>query len=209
MSEQQMPLSYESVLALILKNAEESAQQWQEMKRQFQETDERLSQRFQETDERIAKQTKETNRKISALGSRVGEIVENMVGGDIVEQFQTLGYNVTAHSRNKNFGKEGTDESGEIDLLLEDGDVAILIEVKTKPTADDVLDHIERLEKYRNYLDRGGRVDCRQLVGAIAGASVHPDVIKFAQRKGLHVIVQAGRTVEIIPSPEGFVAKRW
>ena len=86
-------------------------------------------------------------------------------------------------------------------------DVAILIEAKTTPKVDDVLDHIERLEKFRRCADMRG--DKRQFIGAIAGATVKPNVIKFAQNKGLYVIVQTGRTVEIVPTPEGFQATKW
>ena len=68
----------------------------------------------------------ETDQKISALGSRIGEIVENMIGGNIVDQFRALGYEVTAYYRNKIFGIEGTSASGEIDLILENGDIVIL-----------------------------------------------------------------------------------
>jgi len=184
---------------------QESAQEFdhrlQEFARQRQET-ERIIQA-------MAKRVEKTSKEVSSLGTRVGEIVENMVGGDIDKQFQALGYNVTAHSRNKIFGDEKTGDDGEIDLLLEDGDVAILIEAKTRLKVDDVLGHIERMEKYRAYLNRTGKADRWQLVGAVACASFTPEVVKFAQRKGFYVIVQTGRMVEIVTPPEGFVAKKW
>ncbi|MCL2120088.1 MAG: hypothetical protein FWH27_16850 [Planctomycetaceae bacterium] len=202
MSEQQpTPLTYEGILELFRQTRE----QMQETDRRIAQMNEEARQRSQELDRRMDR----TSREISALGSRVGVIVENMIGGDIVEQFQALGYTVTAHYRNKVFGIKGTSASGEIDLILENGDIVILIEVKTRPKADDVLDHIERLEKYRSHAGKNSHVERRQFIGAIAGASVDPDVVKFAHRKGLYVIVQAGRTVEIITPPEDFVAKKW
>ena len=209
------------------------AQQFRDTAQQFRDTDQRIDRMFQETDRRMQetdrrmqetdrrmqetdRQMKETDqrmkatsREISALGSRVGEIVENLVGGDIVEQFRALGYDVNAYSRKKMFGKRGKIVSGEIDLLLEDGDIAILIEAKTTLKIDDVLEHIERLEKYRRHLDEKDHLDRRKLIGAVAGGAVAENVVKFAQKNGLYVIVQAGRTVEILPSPEGFTAKKW
>ena len=187
----------------------------QETERRFREAAEQrkeTDQRRQEIDEQMKKteqQMERTHKEISALGSRVGEIVENMVGGDIVEQFQALGYKVTEHSRRKRFGVKGAISTGEIDLLLEDGDVVILIEVKTTLKVDGINEHIERLEKYRHYIDSKGSSDKRKLVGAIAAASASDEVIKYAHKCGLYVIVQAGRTVEILPQPEGFVAKKW
>ena len=194
MPEQIMPLTYEGILEMFREANLRMDRMAQEAERRSKELDRRMER---------------TSQEISALGSRVGEIVENMIGGDIVEQFQALGYDVTAHSRNKIFGVKGTNDSGEIDLLLENGDIVILIEAKTKLKVDDILDHIDRLEKYRRHVNKNGDIDKRKFIGAVAGASVTPDVIKFAQRQGLYVVVQAGRTVEIITPPEGFVAKKW
>ncbi len=157
----------------------------------------------------LERQMRETDRKIAALGSRVGQIVENMIGGDIVRQFQALGYKVDSLYRNRIFGKIGTVEQGEIDLILEDGDIAILLEVKVNLQTDDVRDHVKRMEKYRSYRDSRGVKDEYRYIGAVAGAVVEPNVAEFAQKQGMYVIVQPGYAVEIIPSPEDFVAKKW
>jgi len=189
MSQQQIPLTAEDIFEM------------------FRETDRLIAQMSQETDRKFkeaAEQMKETGRKIAALGSRIGEIIENMIGGDIVGQFQALNIAIKSHSRDKTFGTRGTSESGQVDVFLENGDVVILIEVKTKLTDDDVREHIERMKKYRLYGE-----DRRRIRGAVAGAVVSDDVIKFAHRQGLYVIVQSGEAVEIIASPEGFVAKEW
>ncbi len=150
------------------------------------------------------------DRKISALGDRIGEIIEYMVGGGIIKQFQELGYTITAYSRDKIFTVHGTNEQGEVDLLLEDGIVTILVEVKTKLKTEDVLEHVARLEKYRRYYNaRHSNPDGQHFIGAVAGAVVTPNVIEFTQKQGMYVIVQSGEAVEILPSPEGFVAKKW
>ena len=197
MSQQQIPLTPEMILEMF----RQAAEQTKEIKRMFQETD----RKFQETDRKMqetAEQMKRTDKKISELGSRVGEIVENMVGGDIVRQFQALDIAIKSHCRYKTFGTRGTSESGEIDVLLENGDLVVLIEVKTRLTHDDVRDHIERMKKYRCYGN-----DKRRILGAVAAAVVSDDVITFAHKQGLYVIVQSGEAVEIIAQPEGFVAK--
>ncbi len=205
MSEQQMPLTYEGVLELFRQTDLRMDQRFKETDQQLKQMAKETEQRMRETDRRM----QETDRKISALGSRIGEIVENMIGGDIVTQFRALDYAVSAYYRNLIFGNPGTSESGEIDLILQDGDIAILIEVKTTLKTGDVLEHIERLEKYRRYIDAHGDVDKRKYIGAVAGAVVEPNVALFAQKNGLYVIVQSGKAVEIIPSPEGFTAKKW
>jgi hypothetical protein len=197
MSQQQIPLTAEVVFEMF----RETREQFREVKAMFQETD----RKFQETAEQIKEMGKETDRRLGSLTSRIGEIVENMVGGgNIVKQFQALDIAIKSHSRDKTFGTRGTDESGQIDVFLENGDLVILIEVKTRLTAADVREHIERLEKYRLYGD-----DKRRIVGAVAGAVVSDDVIKFAHRKGLYVIVQSGEAVKIVTPPMGFTAKEW
>jgi len=193
MTEQQTPLTFDGILEMI----RETGQQMKENERKYMLMS-------QETDRRF----RETEKKISALGSRIGEIVENMIGNDIIAQFQALGYSITRYSRSLRFGPLGTEESGEVDLYIEDGDVAILVEAKTTLKTEDVLEHIERLEKYRRCMDAAG-TDSRRFIGAVAGAVVEPNVAAFAQKHGMYVIAQSGKAFEIVPSPEGFVPKKW
>jgi len=199
MSEQQKPLTAEVILEMFRESREqlrESREQIREVWEQMKETDRKI----RETDEQI----KKTSREVGTLGSRIGEIIEYMVGGNIVEQFQTLGIEITSLCRYKQFGKRGTGKSGEIDVLLENGDIVVLIEVKTKLTHDDVREQIELMEKYRLYGN-----EKRRILGAVAGAVIAENVVQFAHGQGLYVIVQSGEAVEIIPPPEGFVAKEW
>jgi hypothetical protein len=179
----------------------------------FRKTDRRMAKMSQEFDRRMEKTDQQIERvstDIGRLGDRIGDIIEHMVGGgNIIEQFQALHYDVTEYSRNKIFGKKNTTESGEIDLFLEDGDVAILISVKTKLTTNAVHEHIEQLEKYRRYVDAKGNGDKRRFIGAVAGAVDADDFIKKKKKKGFYVIVQSGVAVEIVPTPENFRAKEW
>ena len=201
MSQQASPLTYESVLELFRQSREEFREMSAATDRKIQAVTEQIKAHSAET----AEQMKETERRIGALTSRIGEIIESMVGGsNIVKQFQALNIDIVAHSRDKTFGKRGTEESGQIDVFLENGDLVILIEVKTRLTDDDVREHIERMQKYRLYGN-----DKRRIVGAVAGGVVSDDVAKFAHRKGMYVIVQSGEAVEIIAQPEGFKAKAW
>jgi len=152
------------------------------------------------------RQIKKTSKEVESLKTSVGRLVENMIGGgNIIAQFQALGYDVTAHSQNKNFGKKGTTDSGEIDWLLENGDIAILVEVKTALKKDEIDEHIERIEKYRRY----GNSSKKRLIGAVAGAFVAEQDINYAHKRGLLVIVQSGEAFKVLDPPPGFVAKEW
>ena len=189
------PLTYEGILELF----RELKEQMSETARQMKETDRRMK----ETD-RIARKA---HKKVSELGSRIGEIIENMVAGNIVDKFQALGYEILQCARNVKYEYKKLKIRGEIDLFLEDGEIAILIEVKTTLETADVRKHIGQMEEYRHIADARG--DKRRFIGAVAGAVVEGEAMQIAHENGLYVIVQSGKAVEIVPVPEGFQAKEW
>ena len=205
MSEQQSTLTYEGILEMFRESGREFNRRMQETDRRIEESNWKFDQMREETDRLM----KETSKKISALGSRIGEIIESMVEGNIVEKFQALGYDVDECSRGKSFKNRKLGISGEIDLLVGDGDIEILIEVKTRLETADVREHIERLKKYRRHTDAKGVENKCRFIGAVAGAVVAEEAADFARENGLYVIVQSGEAVEIITPPDGFKAKEW
>jgi len=211
MSQQSNQLTYEGILELFRQTSE----QMKESDRKFQETVAEMREMSRETDQQMkemsqetSRKMKETDRKISALGSRIGEIVENMVKGKIVQKFQTFGYVVTKYSRNTFFEYKKLGIRGKVELFFENGDVAILIGVKTTVETADVRNHLERMEKYRRFANASSS-DKRRFIGAVAGAVVTNEVAEFAHQNGLYVIVQSGHAFEIIMPPDGFTAKEW
>ena len=236
MSTQQIPLTYEQMMALFLETREQMKKTDEQMKANAEQMKANAEQmkvnaeqmkasaaktdlQMQKTDKQIEatnkavdatnKTVEATNKTVASLSDKVGDMVEKLLGeGNLIDQFRELGHEVKTHSQKKKFGKRGTAESGEIDLFLEDGDVAILVEAKTTLKMDDVHDHIERIEKYRRFVDDGGKTD-KRFVGAVAGTVIAENVINFAHENGLYVIIQSARAVEIITQPKGFVARKW
>ena len=86
--------------------------------------------------------------------------------------------------------------SFEIDVFLENYSKAMLVEVKTTPTTEDVKDHIERLEKMRKYADLHD--DKRTFLGAVAGAVITDNVKKYVLKQGFFVIEPSGESFNII-----------
>jgi len=234
MSAQQ--LTYESVLELIRENSREMRENSREMREEHREFRRSLKEQGAEFDRRMEEQRaeyarekkerdaeydrmrKELNRKIGALGNRIGEIVENMVGERIIEKFQALGYNVTHPVvRNCSFSSTKLGLYGEFDLTLVDSDIIILIEVKTTLETSHVRKHLKKIEEYRNHIAAEGFVQPHvrhllpntRFIGAVAGAVVEDEARQFALENGLYVIVQSGEAVEIVKTPEGFKAKEW
>jgi hypothetical protein len=157
--------------------------------------------RMQETDNEI----KELKKQIGKLGNRFGELVEHLVAPNIAEKFNALGYHFEGYASDTWF-KENGRVIAEIDILLENSDFIVAVEVKSKPLADDVKEHITRLENLRRYKDR--HHDSRKIHGAIAGAIMPAGVREYARRTGFYVIEQTGDTVSI-EIPEGFKPREW
>jgi len=211
MSEQ--PLTYESVLSLIREGTTAFRQEMAEGTAAFrQEMAERAAEYERERQESAAdfdRRMKKLSKEIGELTGSMGKVIEHMVAGhNIVKKFQALNYNIERCSRNITFGHNLPDgKQGEIDLFLEDGDIAIVMEVKTTFKAKNVGGLKDTLERFRRYSDLRG--DKRRFIGAIAGAVVEKDAIKVAHENGFYVVVQSGKAVEILPTPEGFQAKEW
>ena len=153
----------------------------------FQETD----RKFQETRE----QMKETDRKISKLGSRIGQLIEHLAASNILEKFRALGYKFTQVSRNILIEDEEGRFLAEIDLLLENGDCAMVVEVKSLLTLSDVKEHQERIKTLRDYKNK--RNDYRKYAGAVTGALINKNAGEYALAHGMYVIEQSGDTVQI------------
>jgi hypothetical protein len=180
-------LNFEKIWAILQENA-----------LQMQETDRRM----QETDRRM----QETDRKISKLGSRIGDLVEELIFPNIVEKFNKLGYGFGKASARVRYQNARGEYVAEVDLLLEDGDAALAVEVKTQLTVPDVRDHLKRMEKLWLYADEHG--DTRKLLGAVAGAIASKEVKAFAVKSGFFVLEQSGDTITI-SVPEDFKPREW
>ena len=89
--------------------------------------------------------------------------------------------------------------------MLENGDKAMLVEVKAKLTEKRINGHIERLEKMRKYANLHG--DSRTFLGAVAGVVVTEEVINYALNQGFYLIEPTGENFNITP-PNG-KPKEW
>jgi hypothetical protein len=182
----------------------ETGLQMKETDRRMAETDRLIVEtglQMKETDRRM----KETDRMIGELGNRFGELAEHLVAPSIREKFNERGYHFDDVSRDREInGPDG--RWAEIDILLENGEISIVVEVKAKPTEKHVDQHIKRIEVVRQHKDR--HHDRRKIQGAIAGAIMTKAVRDYAQRAGFYVIEQTGDTVRI-DNPPDFKPREW
>ena len=189
---------------------QETALQMKETDRKMQETDRQMKEtalQIKETDRQIKetdrqmketdRQMQETDRRLGKLGNRMGEIVEHMVAPNLREKFRELGYDFPKANLNSNVSDRTNKIFIEIDVLLENGEKALLVEIKTNLSTEDVKEHIERLEKMRKYADLHG--DKRTFLGAVAGVVMTDNVKEYALKQGYFVIEPSGETFNIIP----------
>jgi hypothetical protein len=166
----------------------------------FQETDKK----FRETDRKF----RETDRKIGKLGNRLGDLIEHLILPNIVKKFNALGYVFTrANPHAKYMDISGQEDLAEVDIMLENGEYALAVEVKTHLTTEDIKDHITRMEILRRYADE--HQDKRKYLGAVAGGIVNKWEKEYALKAGFYVIVQSGDTVEIDVPSTAWKPKIW
>jgi hypothetical protein len=175
----------------------------------FRETDQRMKetdQRMKETDRLLKELALKTDRQIGRLGNRLGEVIEHLMSPKLHEKFAAFHLRFDHFSRNHEIEDEQGRLLAEIDVLLENGDYAMAVEVKTRLSSEDVQEHLKRMNILRQVADRHD--DRRSYLGAVAGAVVDREVIEYANRNGLYVIIPSGDTVEI-EVPEGFKPRTW
>jgi hypothetical protein len=147
---------------------------------------------MKETDKLI----KENAKQIGKLSNRFGETVEYMVVPNLVKKFKELGFVFERACQNTKITDREDRIVAEIDAFMENGDKAMAVESKVKPSIDDINNHIKRMEKLRDYADR--HHDTRKYLGAIAGVVFGEGVKPYALSRGFYVLEPSGGTFNII-----------
>ena len=160
---------------------------------------------FRESQKETARQIKLSDKKFGELHNRFGDIVEHMIAPNLCEKFREMGLVFLEANNNTRVNDYENNIHFEIDVLLEKGEKAMLVEVKTKLTTEDVKEHIKRLKKMRKYADLHG--DKRSFLGAVAGVVMTTYAKKYALNQGFFVVEPSGETFNIT-SPQG-EAREW
>jgi hypothetical protein len=169
--------------------------------RQIRELSREAGRRQAETSQQI----RELSKSIGGVDNAFGRWAEEMISARLWEKFKTIGYTFTRGGPVRFW--EGAGTVVQVDMLLENGDYAMPVEIKSMLTAEDVDDHIERIGRVREELDKYG--DRKKLVGAVAGMAVPGKVREYAQRKGLYVLVRSGDSVALAEAPGVFKVREW
>jgi hypothetical protein len=179
--------SFETVWAILQENA-------QGMK-ELRESQKELNASLKETERILKEQAESSNNRIGSLTNLFGDVTEAMIAPKICEKFEEFGFSFPRANPNVRFNDRVNNISFEVDIMLENGDKAMLIEVKTKQTIDRVDKHILRLKKMRNYANLHG--DKRIFLGAIAGIVITDEIRDYALSQGFYLIEYAGENFYI------------
>ena len=215
-------LTFEKVWATMMedrhdreKRMEESDRKWEKQMResdrkwekQMQESDRKWEKQMQESDRKWEKRMEDLSKNLGGLGNSIGDFTESMFKNELWNKFSDIGIPVTRQSERVQFGDHNKRVLTEVDVLIENGEYAIVVEIKTNLRIEFVDNHLKRIEIVRRYLDERG--DKRKLIGAVAGGTVTEEVMNYAQEHGLYVILQNGDSVSIADVPQGFKAREW
>jgi len=182
---------FETVWAALQENAKELDK--------FRESMKELRESQKETD-RMVKETqkavKDTQKNIGGLGNTLGSLVEHILTPGLPKKFKKLGYSFNRIATYK--FAEGV--YAQIDGMLENGEQAVAVEVKTTLREIDIDDHLARMEKIREHADEVG--DKRHFMGAIAATIIDEAARNYALKNGLFVIEPSGEDVKVTKPPE-------
>jgi chromosome segregation ATPase len=177
-----------------------------QMEERRKETDRQMEERRKEVDRQIEELRKETNKTTGELGRRFGAVIEHLIAPNLIKKLNALKFDFRISSPNRKYYDSNHQEIAEVDVLLENTNLVMAVEVKSKLLASHVQDHIERMDILRAYADEHD--DRRVWLGAVGGALLATDARKAALKAGFYLIEQSGDTVMIVV-PEGFKPKEW
>jgi hypothetical protein len=145
-------------------------------------------------------------RIFARLDKFFGETVDEFMDlPNLMQKFCDTGFVFTKAYPEADIADRENNIFAEIDITLENGDKVMLVEVKSKPTTEDITEHIERMEKVRRHANLHG--DKRKYLGAVAGMVFNDNEKIFAMKNGFYVIEPSGETF-IITAPEGEYSPR-
>ena len=182
---------------------------FQETDRKFQETD----RKFQETDrkfEETTKKFKETDRilrnlakKMAESETRWGKFVESLVEGTLIKILNQRGIEVeTTSMRVKSRYKRRVYE---YDIIAKNGEIVVVVEVKTTLGVDDVNRFIEKLGVFKEIFKEYGS---HKVVGAVAYINCDSESDSYAAGKGLYVIKATNESAKIV-NRKDFQPRYW
>jgi len=123
--------------------------------------------------------------------NKYASIVEHILTPGLHQKFKSLGYSFNRVT----FYKFAEGVWAQVDGMLENGNLAVVVEVKTSLRETDIDNHLARMEKIRKFADENG--DKRKFMGTMASTITDYSNRNYALKKGLFVIEPSGDDVKV------------
>jgi hypothetical protein len=194
-------LTFEKVWAAIqATNAQmkETDRRMKELTKELKEENAQGFKKLQEAHKETEKALKETQRIVGDLGNKFGDLAEQTLVPDLVNQFEKIGLAFEKLSRNIEWKHKESGFLMELDALLENGRAAMVVEVKSKLKMEDIEKQIRRMGETRRFADLCG--DRRRFYCAMAALSATRRAVDYALSNGLYLIMPSGEDV-IVTKP--------
>jgi hypothetical protein len=162
--------------------------------------------RTSKTVDRMCKRVDRVTKNVGGLNRSLGELIETLIAAKLWEKFPQYDLK-RAYQRLPIYDEKNVVKT-DIDILLVDTVVCMAVEVKRElDRRDDVDRHIKRMQLFRQYPPE--LIGNKQLLGAMAGGVVDPEVKDYAYKSGFYVLELTGESVHLVSPPENFEPKRW
>jgi len=148
------------------------------------------------------------NKRSEKFANKFGIFWELMIVPNIREKFNELGFHFESVGRNLEFDKPNTNGRtlAEVDILLENGDSAIVVEVKDNFKKKYLAEHLVRMKKLKTL----PRFANKKLYGAIAAGFVREESKQQAFEHGFYVLNRPdSMNVHIEQFPKGCKPRAW
>jgi hypothetical protein len=157
------------------------------------------SERQIDTERATGQPAERLDKQFGKLCDRFNEMVEYQVVPNMMSKFRDFGFDFENVHQQTVIKDKTNNIYTKTDLTLENSEKVMIVEIKIKPTIEDIIEHIGRMEKIKAYADFRG--DRRKYLGAVAGMIFDQNVKEFAMKKGFYVVEPSSETF-IITAPE-------
>ncbi len=213
----QQPLTFEKVWQMfqeIGKMMQESDKKFQEYREERREASREYREERREASRETTKKFDEVSKKFRETDKRIkeafelftgqwGKLIESLVEGDLPRVMQERGIMV---KRTVERAKSDDGKGYEFDIIALNGDVCVVVEVKTTLRPDDVNDFLHKLNDFRELMPEYAGKD--RVLGAVAYIRVNSNSDKMAEKNGLFTIRATGKSATIV-NAEDFEPKQF
>ena len=189
---------FDKIWKLMMENRE----QMKETDRRMQETDRQLKASIVETDRRMQetdRQMKETDRRLKKLDylftGHWGKLMEALTKGGLVQALKKRNIPVTGLLPNAE--KTYKDQRREFDIVAINGEMVVVVEVKTTLKVQHIQSFLETMKNIKNYFPEYAD---KKIYGAMAYLKSNEGAGSYAEKQGLFILNPVGNIVKVMNS---------